>query len=226
MGETAYELLALGLRYVFVLLIGLMLLRAFFVMWGDRRAYAHTLRQLPDAGLVGEVVELSGKQSQPLPREGLIGSGRSCDVRIAGLHRREMEYAFRPGLGIRLFPLRARHHALLDEVPLGGADVYALHGTVLDVRGIQLRFRLFAGLDVPERVVYSHMQQEPIDHFAVPVLEQADMGELPILPPAQPPEPSMEMTWHYAPLPPDLFNPPAPEQTRRRRIDRRLNPDE
>lgn len=151
MGDTSYELLALGLRYWFVLLLFLTLLRAFWLMLGDRREYIKALRRLPDAGLVGDVVELSTGKSQPLPREGLIGSGRGCDIRLPRLHRREMEFVFRPGLGLKLIPIHRNHHSILDGEPLNKADSYALHGTVLEVRGHTLRFRLFAGLDLPYR---------------------------------------------------------------------------
>ena len=50
MGDASYELLALGLRYWFVLLLFLTLLRAFWLMLGDRREYNRALRLLPDAG--------------------------------------------------------------------------------------------------------------------------------------------------------------------------------
>ena len=151
MGDTSYELLALGLRYWFVLLLFLTLLRAFWLMLENRREYNRTLRQLPDAGLIGEVVDLKTGKSQPLPREGLIGSGRGCDIRLSKLHRREMEFVFRPGLGLKLIPIHRKHKSILDGEPLNKADSFALHGTVLELRGYTLRFRLFAGLDLPYR---------------------------------------------------------------------------
>lgn len=221
MGDTVYELLALGLRYVFVLLATLMLLRVVLTMWADKRSYQQALRQLPDAGLVGEVVDLSNGRGQPLPREGLIGSGRSCDIRIGKLHRREMEFAFRPGLGLKLIPLRRRHQALLDEVPLNRADAYALHGTILDIRGTRLRFRLFAGLDLPQRqLVHQLPTEEGLYDLADDALSQLmDPGAG--LPPAIPPDPMLEMTWQHAPLPPELLSPPDSATPKRRRRARR-----
>ena len=219
MTETAYELVALGMRYVFVLLILLTLLRAFLLMWGDRRDYQRTLRQLPDAGLVGEVVDLATGNSQPLPREGLIGSGRSCDIRLPGLHRREAEFIFRRGQGLQLIALHRRRQVLLDSQPLTRDNAYALHGTILELRNYSLRFRLFAGLDLPQRqapapVVPSY-QAASEQGFEIETINQG-------LPPAAPPDPSLDMTWQYAPLPPELLLPPpesplsAPSQRRRR----------
>ncbi len=151
MGDAPYELLALGLRYWFVLLLLLTLLRAVYLMWSENRAYQKALRRLPDAGTIGEVVDLQSGKSQPLPREGLLGSGRGCDIRFPRLHRREMEFVFRPGLGLKLIPIHRKHQSILDGEPLNKADSYALHGTILEIHGHSLRFRLFAGLDLPNR---------------------------------------------------------------------------
>ena len=221
MGETAYELLALGLRYVFVLLGGLLLLRVLMTMLSDSRAYRQMLKQLPDAGLVGEVVELASGRSQPLPREGLIGSGRNCDIRVFGLHRREIEFAFRPGLGLKLIPVRRKHHALLDEEPLIKADAYALHGTILDIRGTRLRFRLFAGLDLPQRqAVYRGEGMGGQFAYEEGGLPLSDPGME--LPPALPPDPMLDMTWQYAPPPPEALGLPndARDSGRSRRAPR------
>lgn len=151
MGDSSYELLSMGLRYWFVLLLFLTLLRAVYLMLVERREYKKALRRLPDAGLVGEVVDLDTGKSQPLPREGLLGSGRFCDLKFKGLHRREMEFVFRSGLGLKLIPIHRGSQAILDGEPLNKADSFALHGTVLQLRGHTLRFRLFAGLDLPYR---------------------------------------------------------------------------
>ena len=226
MGETSYELLSMGMRYWFVLLIALTLLRAFFLMRRDNRDYRQALKQLPDAGLIGEVVDLQTGAAQPLPREGLIGSSRSCDIRHAALRRREMEFIFRPGFGVKLIPIHRRQQVLLDEEPLVKGDDFALHGTVLETRGTRLRFRLFAGLDLPQRQVQhaapaQDLVQNPFN------LEAESDWTLPsypeMLPPAEP-GPDLEMTWQFAPLPPELLNPPeqaAPQDRRARRAGRK-----
>jgi hypothetical protein len=224
MGETAYELLSLGLRYWFILLIALTLLRAFWLMRRDRREYHRMLRQLPDAGLIGEVVDLRSGHSQPLPREGLIGSGRSCDIRLSGLHRREMEFMFRSGLGLKLIPIHSKHHALLDGEALKKADAFALHGTVLDIRGTPLRFRLFAGLDLPQRQVSNLMETNlnESDDYAAGMPFSPFPDPLPsAVPPRAPKGSDLDMTWQYAPLPreiaapPESFPQPAPRRSRR-----------
>lgn len=225
MEDTAYELLALGLRYVFVLLIVLALLRAGWLMWGDRREYRRMLRQLPDAGLVGEVVNLETGAAQSLPREGLLGSGRNCDVRVNRIHRREMEFMFRPGLGVKLIPVHGKHQAVLDGEPLNKADSFALHGTVLEIRGVSLRFRLFAGLDVPQRVVMSHQTfEQPYvdDPWDEAGHDEPGIDQATEVPGAVPPEMDLNLTWAYMP-PVDLpqAQPPATDgETRNRRTQR------
>jgi hypothetical protein len=205
MSQTAYELLALGLRYWFVLLIVLTLLRTGVLMRKDQCAYRRVLKQLPDAGLIGELVDLNEQVGQPLPREGLIGAGRSCDIRIRGLRRREMEFVFRPGLGVRLFPLHARHGALLDGEALQKGGAYALHGTVLELRGRPLRFRLFAGLDLPARVVYAPQEDGFVEDAFL--LQQGDVAYPELLPPPAPPGVELENTWEFAPLPGEMIQP-------------------
>ena len=222
MAESSYELLSMGLRYWFVLLIVLALLRAYFLMRRDNRDYRQALRQLPDAGLIGEVVDLHTGTAQPLPREGLMGSSRSCDIRHPGMHRREMEFIFRPGFGVKLIPIHRKHQALLDNEPLQKGDDFALHGTVLELRNAKLRFRLFAGLDLPMRQKEAEVPlQAPVTDLVFHNL--ADDAPLASYPEPLPPSPfgqDLEMTWQFAPLPPELLNPPEPAEEPRRRTRR------
>lgn len=153
MQGDVYELISLGFRYIFVALILLTIWRAFRLMNRERQAYKKTLRQLPDAGLVGELVALETGQAYPLAREGMIGSGHSCDIRLPQVRRRELEFYFQPGHGVRLIPIHHKERPSLDEEFIGRQPAFALHGTVMHLKGKPYRFRLFAGLEVPERMV-------------------------------------------------------------------------
>ncbi len=177
MRSDIYELISQGLRYWFVLLGFAILWRAFSWFMQDRRAYRKMLRALPDAGLVGEVVDLATGASQALPREGVIGSGKGCDIRLSGIRSRECEYAFVDGKGIELIPARRSHELVLDGDPVQGR-AFAAHGSRLELPGYSLRFRLFAGLNVPvrSREVYSQEAHPAIfsgDQFGA---ELADEG--------------------------------------------------
>ncbi|HSK68252.1 MAG TPA: hypothetical protein VLA21_03215 [Candidatus Limnocylindria bacterium] len=186
MGKAGYELLALGMRYGFTLLIALLVFRAAMLMLRERRDRARVLRQLPDAGLVGELVTLADGKGYPLAREGVLGSGRGCDIRLPGLKRRELEFAFQPGRGVLLRPIHGRVRAILDGEPLVPRSAWALHGTVLELRGLALRFRLFAGLKVPERKPRTQ-----------PDTAEPDAGRA-----GPAPRSDWDVTWQYAPIPP------------------------
>ncbi len=220
MQDAAYELVSMGLRYLFVLLLLLMLLRTFGLMRRDGRAWRRTLRQLPDAGLVGELVDLATGRGYPLSREGMIGSGRSCDIRLPGLRRREMEFLFRPGKGLRLMPAHKKTNASLDGERFSRVNDIALHGTVLEIRDVACRFRLFAGLGLPIR----QTPQRPLSLSLVKETMGIEYAAQP-LPSSAPPQDEMDMTWQFAPLPAMEAQPPEtlgePSAARRRRRGRR-----
>ncbi len=158
MSPQAYELISMLMRYIFVL-IGLMIVwRSFRWLRRDARAYRKEMRSLPDAGLVGEMVNLSTGEAQPLPREGVIGASRECDIRLKGpgIRRSHARFEFEDGKGLKIIPLR---HAdlLLNGTALRGPG-YALHGTQLGLGGVPLRVRLFAGLNIPSPARYPEQE--------------------------------------------------------------------
>ena len=154
MSGEAYEILALLMRYVFALIGVLIVFRSFIWLRKDARAYKKEMLTLPDAGLVGEIVDLDTEKAQPLPREGVIGSARECDIRVKGdgVLRRHARFEFADGKGLKIIPAR-RGLTLLNGVEMRGPG-YALHGTQLGVGPHALRVRLFAGLKVPAPAAY------------------------------------------------------------------------
>ena len=149
MPQIQYELVALAGRALFMLLAALLVLRASLILLRQHRERKRQLRQLPDAGMVGEMRDIESDKSYPLPREGTLGGGRGCDIRLKGLRRRQLTFAYVPGKGILLTPCHRRSASWLDGVELR-RGAYALHGALLRVGGYTLCIRLFAGLDVPE----------------------------------------------------------------------------
>ena len=154
MSSEAYELLALLMRYVFVLIGALIVWRSFRWLRRDARAYKREMRALPDAGLIGEMVNLYTGEAQPLPREGTIGTGRACDIRLKDntVKRQHVRFAFEEGKGLRLTPLR-NCTMLVSGVPFS-SHAYALHGTQIQIGQTPLRVRLFAGLNIPQPAAY------------------------------------------------------------------------
>ena len=153
MDHNAYQLLALGARYWFVLLAAVLVWRGAAALLHEHYRRKKLLKMLPDAGMVGEMRDIDNDRAYPLPREGVLGGGRACDIRLRGLRRRDINFAFVEGKGLLLTPCHSRGGVLLDGAPLGKGG-YALHGAMLRVGGYTLRIRLFAGLNVPRPAPY------------------------------------------------------------------------
>ena len=83
MPDEIYEIISLAARYWFALLGLLIVWRSFSWLRKDRRAKHRRLRQLPDAGMIGELVVLHGSDELPegtaipVPREGVLGFVRT-----------------------------------------------------------------------------------------------------------------------------------------------------
>ena len=88
MSSDLYEVLSLAARYLFALLGVLIVLRSFIWLMHDRAERRLRLRNLPDAGMIGELTVLAGSADLspgtviPVPWEGVMGSVRSCDLYI------------------------------------------------------------------------------------------------------------------------------------------------
>ena len=163
MFAETYELISQGFRYWFVFLGIAIVLRSYRWALQDHRRLKRILKTLPDAGLIGEVVNLATGESQPLPREGMIGSSKSCDIYFSGIRKFELEFVYVDGRGVSIIPSH-HHHQILLQNSLLGKTGYVLHGSRLNLPGYSLRFRLFAGLNLPEQT-YAGKLQDDISAF-------------------------------------------------------------
>ncbi|MBR1607210.1 MAG: FHA domain-containing protein [Clostridia bacterium] len=168
MPESLYQLVSMAARPLFLLLAALIVLRGSRILLSQHHERKKLLRRLPDAGMVGEMRDIESDRSYPLPREGVLGSGRGCDIRLKGLRRRQVSFAFVEGKGVLLTPARRRSATWLDGVPLD-RPAYALHGALLRVGGYTLNIRLFAGLNVPDAAqLHNHWQPAYEEDFYAP----------------------------------------------------------
>lgn len=216
LSANAFELVSLGMRYWFVFLGLMIVLRAARWALHDHRAYMLTLRSLPDAGCIGEIVNLDTGLTQALPREGVMGSGKACDIRFKGLRRRELVYELKEDKGILLMPSHKNNQILMEGIPLSSPD-YALHGSRLSFPGYSLRMRLFEGLDIPKRVVASMQEgngfpQSSVEFNLEEYASEGSYQQLPMTAPVTeqyPPQDQSpqtdesvgQMTWIYASAP-------------------------
>ena len=145
MNRDVYDILALVGRYVFAVLMVVIVLRAWRITIVDNRR-ARKLRQLaPATGLSGELVVLEGGEKAPegtrypVIREGIIGSSRKADVRVRHKSVRRVHAFFE----LTDAGLRVRTHGNADmslcwEVPvrellLGDGDTFEIGNVQLMV---------------------------------------------------------------------------------------------
>ncbi len=145
-------------RYLFpVLAVTLVFLVLFFILY-ESRIRREKVHNLPGSGTVGELIVLSGSRDLdantwfPVPREGVLGSVRSCDLVIPcpGVHTKHLDFSWEDGTGLLIRP-RTGCEVQINGVPVTcrthAADVPLTHGAVLQVGSALLRLHLFAALD-------------------------------------------------------------------------------
>lgn len=158
MPADIYEIIALGARWWFLLLGALIVLRAFGWLRRDARRKKRRLRQLPDAGMVGEMVVVIGNDELedgwviPVPREGTLGCFRSCDVVVPaeGVAPQHCDFSFVNGKGLIIYPRRKCYVTVDGEEFTGlrkGKKYPMTHGSRLQIGDAVLRLRLFEGLE-------------------------------------------------------------------------------
>lgn len=165
MPQNIYEIISLAMRYWFTALGVLIVWRAFSWLRKDRRLKHKRLRTLPDAGMIGEMVVIEGSRDLPedtiisVPREGVLGFLRSCDlvVPVNGVHTQHADFVFVSGKGLRVFPRRGCECTVDGEEILSRRDAKQHpmgHNSTLSIGDAVLRLRLFAGLDAPYHPAY------------------------------------------------------------------------
>ena len=172
MPSEIYEIISLAARYWFTFLGVLIVWRSFRWLRKDRWAKHRRLKQLPDAGMVGELVVLTGSEelpagvALPLPREGVLGSLRTCDVTVpvTGVASRHLDFTFEDGLGLLIFP-RTHATALVDGQEITSRtrskDYPMHHGSRLTVGNAVLRLRLFVGLETAHPTAAVQPEEPP-----------------------------------------------------------------
>lgn len=171
-----FELLSLAMRYVFVALGGLILIRIILWFWKDEQEYKKDLSRLPDAGLVGEFRDTATGKVYPIPREGDVGKGFSCDVRVkgCGVKRHHVQIRFVPRKGLKITPLGSKNMVLDGKRTRTAA--YALNGSTLKLGEAELKICFFIGVDAPHPAKLMQMdlqsRNEPYMHDDAPVPDE------------------------------------------------------
>lgn len=135
MSANAYELLALGMRYVFAFLMVVIVLRAWRITHVDSRRARKLRRLSPDTGIIGEMLVVNGGERArpgmhyPVTLEGAIGSGRRADIRVrhSSVRSRHAIYQMtNDGLFVRSHAsarIRDGHGRVLREITLRDGEI-------------------------------------------------------------------------------------------------------
>ena len=162
MPPETYRTIVLVSRYLFAFFALMLLLFAFSWVRSEGKKRRERFRNLPGAGTVGELLVLSGSEELPadtwfpVPREGVLGSLRTCDLVVPcpGVEGRHLDFSWQDGVGLVLRP-RGKCEVLVDGVPVSrrsGAEAPPLvHGSCLQVGSALLRLQLFAALNHTNR---------------------------------------------------------------------------
>ena len=157
-----YATLSNASRWLFAFFALMLLFFAFSWHHSDRKERRDRFKNLPGAGTVGELVVLSGSDELapdtwfPVPREGILGSLRSCDLVVPcpGVRSQHLDFSWQDGTGLLIRP-RIGCEVLVDGVPVSRrgafADAPLLHGSTLQVGSAVLRLQLFSALSHTSR---------------------------------------------------------------------------
>lgn len=153
-----YKILFTVSRWLFPALAIFIVLFTFLWLFSESLRRRERIRNLPGSGTVGELVVLSGGRDLavntwfPVPREGVLGSVRSCDLVIPcpGVRAAHLDFSWQDGLGLLLYP-RSGCEVLVNGVPVtcrsDPREFPLTHGSVLQIGSAVLRLHLFAALD-------------------------------------------------------------------------------
>jgi len=193
-----YGILSQVSRYLFAFLPLLLVLRALLYLATDRRNHTARLKTLPGAGTIGELVVVSGSEELPpqtwlpVPREGVLGAVRTCDLVIpcTGVRNAHLDFSWQDGAGLLIRP-RSGCEALVNGQLLDcRSDPRAVpltNGGFLQVGSAQLRLNVFAALN-----------PEPLAPAVAPAYQAAPA---PAVLPADPAVPEPQ-AWPVAPADP------------------------
>lgn len=162
-GDVYKILYSVG-RYLLPILGLLLVLVVLAFVISEAHARRERVRGLPGSGTVGELIVLSGGRELdvntwfPVPREGVLGSIRSCDLVIPcpGVRTKHLDFSWEDGIGLLIHP-RTGCEAAVNGVPVtcrtNAAAVPLSHGGVLQVGSAVLRLHVFAALDTAAAAV-------------------------------------------------------------------------
>ena len=196
LSADVWKVLCTVSRYLFPVMAASLVFLVLSYILSESRIRREKIRTLPGSGTVGELVVLSGSRDLdantwfPVPREGVLGSIRSCDLVIPcpGVRSKHLDFSWEDGKGMLIRP-RTGCEVQINGTPVTCrtrvSDVPLTHGSVLQVGSAVLRLHLFAALDSTIVSVQSP-QQNPALQVTVPDCMPVPVPPAAFAPPLQP----------------------------------------
>ena len=157
MSANAYEILALAMRYVFAVLMVLIVLRAWRISVVDSRRATKLRRLSPDTGIIGEMLVVKGGERArpgmhyPVTLEGTIGSNRRADIRVRHSAVRG-RHAFYQMTDEGLFVRGHANARIRDKFGRSARELLLQDGDILRMGDVALMLVLTDGGSEPEEM--------------------------------------------------------------------------
>ena len=173
MSSEVYAVAAYAMRYWFLALIVLLILRSLRFVMRDSRRLRRLRRRLPDAGSIGEWIVVPSGEALPAPPEGWLGADASCDVRIAApdVPPQAARFSLKKD-GLHVVPFRGC--ALYADGEPVGREAVLVHGSTLQSGDTVLQLRIFAGIRLAGETVPANTPM-PVPVFRAPEPETAPL---------------------------------------------------
>ena len=195
-----YNVISQASRWLFAFFALMLLLFALSWLYDERRKRRERFRSLPEAGNIGEMVIISGSDQLPVdtwfpvPREGILGSLRSCDLVVPcpGVHARHLAFSWQDGTGLVVKPFPGCE-TFVDGISLLTVEKQDMpvmvHGSCLQVGSAVLRLQLLAALEHTNRpfTVTAPSPEYPSPAAAQQPLPYSPFPPEPVLPFTDPP---------------------------------------
>ena len=213
-----YRVLVPAARWLFAFFALMLLFFAFSWLHSERKKRRELFRSLPEAGHIGELVVISGSSRLPVdtwfpvPREGVLGSLRSCDLVVPcpGVRGRHLSFSWQDGTGLIIRPY-AGCEVFVDGVPLAAAGrrdlPVMLHGSCLQVGSTVLRLQLLSALEHTNRPFTAAAPAGYAVPEAAPPFPDVPLPQEPALPPVDSSAPYPAVP----PYPPEIPAGPYPD---------------
>ena len=188
MSPDVYQSIHQVARFLFAPLGVLVLLSVLFWLLNEKREWKENQRAHPSAGIIGELVVVSGSRDLPaqtwfpVTRDGVLGSVRSCDLVVpaSGVRPHHLDYFWRDGTGLLIRPRSGCEvwvNGVLMDCKSDPESAPLTHGGSLQIGEAILRLHLLAALDHvsvsrtadPASEIYAPPGQPVPEPYAVPV---------------------------------------------------------